>query len=88
MIDKNQKLQILDEILKSNSFINSKLNAKLLTYLVKCEISGKTPSEYSIAIDVFKKDASFNPNEDTLIRVSVYNLRKIRALLPEYGKTY
>ncbi|MCB0730974.1 MAG: hypothetical protein KDC88_08075 [Ignavibacteriae bacterium] len=76
MIDKNQKLQILDEILKSNSFINSKLNAKLLTYLVKCEISGKTPSEYSIAIDVFKKDASFNPNEDTLIRVSVYNLRK------------
>lgn len=76
MIDKNQKLSILEEILKSNSFINSKLNSKLLTYLVECEISNKTPSEYSIALDVFQKDSGFNPNEDTLVRVSVYNLRK------------
>lgn len=76
MISQNQKRALLKEILKSNSFINSKLNAKLLTYLVECEIEGKTPSEYSIAIDVFNKDSSFNPNEDTIIRVSVYNLRK------------
>ena len=76
MINKNQKLSILEEIVKSNSFINSKLNTKLLTYLVECEISDKNPSEYSIAIDVFGKDSSFNPNEDTLVRVSVYNLRK------------
>jgi len=76
MISQNQKRALLKEILKSNSFINSKLNSKLLTYLVECEIEGKTPSEYSIAIDVFKKDSSFNPNEDTIIRVSVYNLRK------------
>lgn len=76
MINKSQKLSILEEILKSNSFANSKLNTKLLTYLVNCEISDKNPSEYSIAIDVFGKDSSFNPNEDTLVRVSVYNLRK------------
>ncbi len=76
MIDLNKKYTILEDILKSNSFINSKLNSKLLTYLVECEITNKTPSEYSIALDVFKKDSSFNPNEDTLIRVSVYNLRK------------
>lgn len=76
MIDLNKKHTILEEILKSNSFINSKLNSKLLTYLVECEITNKSPSEYSIALDVFKKDSSFNPNEDTLVRVSVYNLRK------------
>ncbi len=76
MIDENQKRAILNEILKSKSFINSKLNAKLLTYLVECSINKNTPNEYSIAADVFNKDSSFNPNEDTLIRVSVYNLRK------------
>jgi hypothetical protein len=75
-MEQEQKREILKEILKSNSFITSKLNSKLLTYLVECEISNKTPSEYSIALDVFGKDSSFNPNEDTLIRVSVYNLRK------------
>ncbi len=76
MMDINQKRIILEEILKSDSFINSKLNTKLLTYLVECEIEGKEPSEFSIAADVFQKDSSFNPNEDTLVRVSVYNLRK------------
>lgn len=76
MLSSKQKHNILEEILKSNSFINSKLNSKLLIYLVECEIENKSPSEYSIAVDVFEKDSSFNPNEDTLIRVSVYNLRK------------
>jgi len=76
MINKDQKRLILEEILKSNSFINSKLNSKLLTYLVECELNSKTPNEFSIAIDIFGKDSSFNPNEDTLVRVSVYNLRK------------
>ena len=76
MINEDIKRAVLSKILKSNSFINSKLNAKLLTYLVECEIGNKRPSEYSIAIDVFEKDSSFNPNEDTIVRVSVYNLRK------------
>jgi len=76
MIDSAIKKQILDEILKSKSFANSKLNKKLLTYLVQCSIENKSPSEYSIAIDVFEKDSSFNTNEDTIVRVSVYNLRK------------
>lgn len=76
MIDKKKKLDILEEIKKSKSFSNSKLNIRLLDYLVNCELSGKTPSEYSIAQDVFNKDSSFNPNEDTIVRVSIYNLRK------------
>ena len=76
MIDENTKKSILDEILKSNSFKNSKLNSKLLKYLVECSIKNKTPNEYTIAIDVFNKDSSFNPTEDTIVRVSVYNLRK------------
>ncbi len=76
MIDEKTKRTVLEEILKSNSFKNSKLNSKLLTYLVECSINGKTPNEFTIAIDVFKKDSSFNPTEDTIVRVSVYNLRK------------
>jgi hypothetical protein len=76
MIDNSTKKLILDEILQSESFANSKLNCKLLSYLVECSIEEKSPSEYSIAIDVFNKDSGFNPNEDTNVRVSVYNLRK------------
>ncbi len=76
MIDENTKRAVLEEILKSDSFKNSKLNSKLLSYLVECSIRNITPTEYSIAIDVFGKDSSFNPTEDTIVRVSVYNLRK------------
>ncbi len=76
MIDQGQKRIILEEILKSNSFINSKLNSRLLSYLVECNILDKIPTEYSIALDVFNKGSDFNPTEDTLVRVSVYNLRK------------
>ncbi len=75
-IDDKTKRAILEEILKSNSFKNSKLNSKLLTYLVESSIENKTPNEFTIAIDVFNKDSSFNPTEDTIVRVSVYNLRK------------
>ncbi|MBI9071272.1 MAG: hypothetical protein JEY94_06720 [Melioribacteraceae bacterium] len=76
MIDNSTKKHILEEILKSKSFANSKLNCKLLTYLIECSINNTSPSEFSIAIDVFNKDSGFNPNEDTIVRVSVYNLRK------------
>ncbi len=75
-IDDKTKRAILEEILKSDSFKNSKLNSKLLTYLIESSIENKTPNEFTIAVDVFNKDSSFNPTEDTIVRVSVYNLRK------------
>ena len=76
MIDDITKRSILDEILASTEFKSSSINKKLLSYLVELSIKKIKPSEYNIASDVFCKKENFNPNEDTIVRVSVHNLRK------------
>ena len=76
MIDDETKRSILDKILTSNEFKSSPINKKLLTHLVEVSIKKETPNEYTIASDVFCKNSGFNPNEDTIVRVSIHNLRK------------
>ena len=76
MIDDATKRSILDEILTSDGFKSSSINKKLLTYLVEVSIKNELPNEYTIASEVFCKSAGFNPNEDTIVRVSIHNLRK------------
>jgi len=66
----------LKKILASPGFANSKRYSELLQYLVERRMEGAPVKEVSIAIDVFGKDASFNPAEDTIVRVSIGNLRK------------
>jgi len=70
------KKEILDKILKSDTFKNSQTYQNLLIYLVDASIKNETPKEYDIAIDVFGRDANFNPAEDPSIRVYISNLRK------------
>ncbi|MBD3386483.1 hypothetical protein GF407_16365 [candidate division KSB1 bacterium] len=76
MINNKSKRQILERILSSSEFAHSDINQKLLTYLVEKSIKGEIPKETTIAIDVFDKDAAFNPHEDTLVRVHIYKLRE------------
>ena len=76
MITKELKLKILEEILETKEFNSSKTYTKLLTYLVKASINKVEPKEYTIAVEVFNKDASFNPSEDASVRVYISNLRK------------
>ena len=76
MPDKQTKRKTLKNILSSPDFEHSRKHKKLLTYLVDCSVKGETPTENTIAIDVFDKNADFNPNEDTTVRVNVYHLRK------------
>lgn len=76
MIPKEARLSILNEILNSQEFCKSDSYKKLLTYLVNASINGESPKEYAIAIEVFGKDASFNPGDDSTVRVYVGNLRK------------
>jgi hypothetical protein len=49
---------------------------KILQYLFKCYQKDFTPTEINIAINVFDRDKDFNPNEDTVVRVNLYRLRK------------
>ncbi|MBD3378643.1 hypothetical protein GF406_26685 [candidate division KSB1 bacterium] len=87
MILPKTKRHILEKILTSPHFAHSHIHKNLLTYLVEKSISGEIPKETTIAIDVFDKDADFDSNEDTLIRVHVYKLReKLAKYYAEQGQ--
>ena len=86
-IDRRTKKAVLKEILNSREFTSSRINKKLLEYLVEASIKNHTPSEYDIAINVFGRDGHFNPNEDAIVRVSIHNLRKkLEAYYQHEGK--
>lgn len=76
MITPTSKQDILDKILNSSKFSNSKIHKAYLTYLVDATANGKELKETTIAIEVFGKDDTFNPAEDTIVRSHTYNLRK------------
>jgi len=76
LISKQIKKTVLQSILQSHEFSGSKNSRELLKYLVNASIAGKSPSETTIALELFGRDKNFNPNEDPIIRVNVHNLRK------------
>ena len=76
MIDEKSKIHFLNKILSSPGFSKTRRYKDLLKYLVQAEIDGMSVKETSIAIDLFDKDDSFDPAEDTIVRVSVLNIRK------------
>lgn len=68
--------RLLEKILESNEFSHSKIYQTYLSYLVEASREGKDLKEAVIAIEVFGKDATFNPAEDTIVRSHTYSLRK------------
>jgi hypothetical protein len=76
MIDQKVKTDHLEKVINSTGFSRSRRYKDLLQYLVKAEMEGKPVKETSLAIDLFDKDASFDPAEDTIVRVSIGNIRK------------
>ncbi|MBN2364994.1 MAG: hypothetical protein EH225_02590 [Calditrichaeota bacterium] len=76
MLKKAKKFALLEKILASQEFSGSKIYQNYLTYLVNAAEQGRTVKETTIAIEVFGKDADFNPAEDTIVRSHTYTLRK------------
>ncbi|HDQ44784.1 MAG TPA: hypothetical protein ENN17_04680 [bacterium] len=76
MTSENSQKRLLEKILSSKEFSHSKIYQTYLTYLVEAACSGKELKETTIAIEVFGKDARFNPAEDTIVRSHTYTLRK------------
>ncbi len=76
MISKTLKKQIVEKILQSSEFANSKTNKDLLTYLIKNHLDGEIPNETEIAIEILNRDKSFNSSEDPIVRVHMHKLRK------------
>ena len=71
-------LSQLQKIISSTHFVNAERMRSLLEFIVKETLAGHAGSlkAFTIAVEVFQRDESFDPQQDPLIRVQVGNLRK------------
>ena len=76
MIDKDIIKQEIEKLTISGVLGRSRSYARLLEYLAICSAEGRVPKELEIASEVFGKGADFDPNQDSLVRVYVHNLRQ------------
>lgn len=79
MIAADEIKRALDRILASETFARSDRGRKLLGYLVAREQAGEGErlKGFSIAMDVFGKDADFDPSTDAVVRVQAGRLREL-----------
>ncbi len=68
--------QELEKLILPGVLGRSRSYARLLKYLAACSAQGRAPKELEIASEVFGKGADFDPNQDSLVRVYVHNLRQ------------
>ena len=68
----------LQAVLASQLFVRSPTLAHLLSYLCEKKLAGETDQvkEYSIALDVFGRQDSFDQDTDSIVRVQANRLRK------------
>ena len=63
-------------IIGSGILGRSKHYSALLEYLVQCSLSGKSPKEIELAVDVLDRGDDFDVSADSTVRVYVHQLRK------------
>lgn len=68
----------LHSVLQSQSFARSPGLSRLLSYLCEKVLSGESAQikEYSVALDVFRRQDSFDQDSDSIVRVQANRLRK------------
>src|SRR6478736_10118655 len=68
----------LQSVLQSQSFARSPGLSRLLSYLCDKVIAGESSQikEYSVALDVFGRQDSFDQDSDSIVRVQANRLRK------------
>lgn len=68
----------LQAVLQSRGFARSPALSHLLTYLCEKTFAGETDQikEYSVALDVFDRQDSFDQDTDSIVRVQANRLRK------------
>ena len=76
----------VERILESNTFRNSEALRRLLKFLVEKMLSGEADhlKEYSVGIDALGKPATYDPRQDSTVRIQVGRLRQ---KLAEYYRT-
>jgi hypothetical protein len=83
-LDANQ-LQV-QRIVSSKTFKTSEVHRNLLTYLSEKSLSGDAQNlkEYTVGLDVFGKPSSYDPRQESVVRMHVGRLRQ---KLTEYYRT-
>lgn len=70
---------MLERVLRSESFSRSERSRELLRYLVEREQAGEKErlKGFTVAMDVFGKDKEFDPSTDAVVRVQAGRLREL-----------
>jgi hypothetical protein len=68
----------IQHILQSKAFRTSEVQRNLLSYLAEKSISGSADAlkEYTVGLDVFGKPASYDPRQESTVRMHVARLRQ------------
>src|SRR5580698_11591751 len=76
----------VQRIVQSKAFRTSEVHRNLLQYLADKSLSGTADSlkEYTVGLDVFAKPASYDPRQESVVRMHVARLRQ---KLAEYYRT-
>ena len=63
----------LDRILQSQVFSRSRRQTVFLSFVVTAALEGREEElkEFVLGVEVFEKDASFDPGTDSIVRVAV-----------------
>jgi adenylate cyclase len=80
----------LDRILASPCFVQSERQQRFLKFIVSETLAGRTDrlKGYTIALEVFDRDVSFDPAVDAIVRVEAARLRaKLREYYDREGRT-
>ena len=79
-----------DRILASKVFSLSKRQSAFLDYVIKASLEGRADrlKEFTLGIEVFGKDDSFDPRVDSIVRVEASRLRaKLREYYVDEGQS-
>src|SRR3954451_18943975 len=81
----SHRIQI-QRIIASKAFKTSEVHRNLLTYLADKSLAGEAQNlkEYTVGLDVFGKPSSYDPRQESVVRMHVGRLRQ---KLAEYYRT-
>jgi TolB-like protein/Tfp pilus assembly protein PilF len=88
-IDTAEIMEQLERILRSRSFQKAQRSQRLLRYLVQAgtTVPPTSVKEYTLALEVFDRDPSYDPGIDATVRVEASRLRgRLREYYDEEGR--
>jgi hypothetical protein len=87
MIEPDELRALCQRIIQSGELGRSRTYAAILEYLAEQAISGSTPKEISIAMEVLGRGAEFDVGKDSIVRVHIYHLRnKLNTYYAKHGR--